>query len=955
MVERAIQSVEGQVRVLKVALEERWKVKVPAASAVIPWLMEYAAYLLNRFEVGHDGKTAYERCKGKAARCSGIEFGEAVLWRKKRVGGALGKLSSMWEDGVFLGVKGKTGEFIIGDEKGVWKTRTVQRKPMEERWQADNARYVQWVPWRVNEEDARMDGERLEVIRVEPRGEERPEREEDFEVVPRRAKIFRTDLERHGYTAGCDGCKAAMLGKTARGHNEKCRKRLEDLLKDEPRMKEANTRANEFISKVMEEEEEEEERKKKMRTGDDTKLEEERRKQARARGEEVEGQRKHMRIEEKRGDKRKSDADAEEAAEDDDGDVVLRGADAVEIEAEEEEGEGDAAGWPEEVIDMKTGARMDPRLVAEARAEEMQYMEDIELYEEVEVEECWAETGKGPVSTKWVDVNKGCEEEPDVRCRLVARDFKPKGEKDRSDLFAATPPLEAKKLLFQLAVNDNARRRGSRRPGIKIMFIDVKKAHLYGVLKPDERAYIELPGEGGKRGKCGRLKRWLYGMRPAAGAWEDEYSEKLIAMGFVKGRAVPTAFFRPSDQVRCVVHGDDFTFTGERGPLEGVAARMKEHYQLKVRGILGDEERDDREIVILNRRLRWTAEGLEYEADRRHVKDILAYFGLTKESKGLDLPVVKDEEEKEAEEEEELGSAEATAFRGVAARANYLASDRLDIQFAVKEVCRHMAKPRAASMARLKRLARYLLKHQRGVLHFRAQPESDDTLVEVYTDSDWAGCRRTRKSTSGGVLLVGGGLLKSWSSTQPTLAMSSGEAEFIAMVKAASEGLGLVALMGDLGWPARLKVWVDSSAAKSMASRVGLGRVRHMEVKLLWLQEAVRKKRLEVGKVRGDLNPADWLTKPHSLPKVKEAMERWGYEVERRSEEKEEEEEKREKEGKVGRRPRWADVEDDDEEEEEKKEDIERGPSRVATGPARRSVGDAMQQQHEEMEAVVGR
>ncbi len=104
--------------------------------------------------------------------------------------------------------------------------------------------------------------------------------------------------------------------------------------------------------------------------------------------------------------------------------------------------------------------------------------------------------------------------------------------------------------------------------------------------------------------------------------------------------------------------------------------------------------------------------------------------------------------------------------------------------------------------------------------------------------------------------------------------MSSGEAEFIAMVKAAPEGLGLVALMGDLGWPARPKVWVDSSAAKSMASRVGLGRVRHMEVKLLRLQEAVRKKRLEVGKVRGDLNPADWLTKPHSLPRVKEAMER---------------------------------------------------------------------------------
>ena len=118
---------------------------MPAASAVIPWLMEYAAHLLNRFEVGHDSKTAYERCKGKRARCAGIEFGEAVLWRRKPVGGALGKLSVMWGDGVFLGVKGKTGEFIIGDSAGVWKTRTVQRKPIGERWNAGSAEMVRWV------------------------------------------------------------------------------------------------------------------------------------------------------------------------------------------------------------------------------------------------------------------------------------------------------------------------------------------------------------------------------------------------------------------------------------------------------------------------------------------------------------------------------------------------------------------------------------------------------------------------------------------------------------------------------------------------------------------------------------------------------------------------------------------------------------------------------------------
>ena len=108
--------------------------------------MEYAAHLLNRFEVGHDGRTAYERCKGKRAMCAGIQFGEGVLWRRKPIGGALGKMSVRWESGIFLGVKGRTGEFIVGDEAGVWKTRTIQRKPAGERWSADNAKFVKWVP-----------------------------------------------------------------------------------------------------------------------------------------------------------------------------------------------------------------------------------------------------------------------------------------------------------------------------------------------------------------------------------------------------------------------------------------------------------------------------------------------------------------------------------------------------------------------------------------------------------------------------------------------------------------------------------------------------------------------------------------------------------------------------------------------------------------------------------------
>jgi len=144
-------------------------------------------------------------------------------------------------------------------------------------------------------------------------------------------------------------------------------------------------------------------------------------------------------------------------------------------------------------LDERTGLMLDEALTKQAETEEVEFMQKIRLYDVVSNSECWDKTGRPPISTKWVRVNKGTQEAPDIRCRLVARDFKPKGEKDRSEIFAAMPPLESKKLLFQQAMTQNALNRLRGEDGLKIMLIDVKKAHLNGFVGEDEFAYIELP------------------------------------------------------------------------------------------------------------------------------------------------------------------------------------------------------------------------------------------------------------------------------------------------------------------------------------------------------------------------------------------------------------------------------------------------------------------------------
>ena len=81
VVERAAQGIEGQIRVVLIALEGKVERQLDPQEAVVTFIPEYAAYVLNRLEVGKDGKTAYERAKGKKATVVGIEFGEKVLWR----------------------------------------------------------------------------------------------------------------------------------------------------------------------------------------------------------------------------------------------------------------------------------------------------------------------------------------------------------------------------------------------------------------------------------------------------------------------------------------------------------------------------------------------------------------------------------------------------------------------------------------------------------------------------------------------------------------------------------------------------------------------------------------------------------------------------------------------------------------------------------------------------------
>ena len=229
-------------------------------------------------------------------------------------------------------------------------------------------------------------------------------------------------------------------------------------------------------------------------------------------------------------------------------------------------------------------------------------------------------------------------------------------------------------------------------------------------------------------------------------------------------------------------------------------------------------------------------------------------------------------------ENEKLTPAGATLYRALSARCNYLAQDRPDISYSAKELCRDFAVPSTTSLKKLTHRVKYLAGCPRLVYKFpwQARPEISDTCV----DTDFAGCRVTRRSTSGGVTFYGAHCVRHWSTTQSTISLSSGEAELNGLCKGAAQANGIRSMAADLGLTWRIRILTDATAAMGMSRRLGIGKIRHLDTSLLWIQAKVRSGDVLLDKIAGSENPADALTKYLAGPQLRAHLARMGLVVE---------------------------------------------------------------------------
>ncbi|GJU22932.1 retrovirus-related pol polyprotein from transposon TNT 1-94 [Tanacetum coccineum] len=298
--------------------------------------------------------------------------------------------------------------------------------------------------------------------------------------------------------------------------------------------------------------------------------------------------------------------------------------------------------------------------------------------------------------------------------------------------------------------------------------MDVKTAFLNGELK--EEVYVSQP-EGfvdqDNPSHVYKLKKALYGLKQAPRAWYDMLSSFLISQQFSKGAVDPTLFTRHAgnDILLVQIYVDDIIFASTNTAMcDEFANQMTNKFKMSMMGQMS---------FFLGLQISQSPRGI-FINQSKYASEIVKKYGLHS-TDSVDTPMI---ENKKLDEDLQGKPVDATLYRGMIGSLMYLTSSRPDLNYVVCLCARYQAKPTEKHLQAVKRIFRYL----NGTINTRLWYSNDiDMLLIAYADANHAGCQDTKRSTSGSAQFLGD-KLDSWSSKkQKSTAISSTEAEYIAL------------------------------------------------------------------------------------------------------------------------------------------------------------------------------
>ena len=316
------------------------------------------------------------------------------------------------------------------------------------------------------------------------------------------------------------------------------------------------------------------------------------------------------------------------------------------------------------------------------------------------------------------------------------------------------------------------------------------------------------------------------------GRFHEHFAAVLTSrLGFTRSVAQPTLFVDLARNVFIAVHVDDLIMVGSSSQLSEVVGEMKQCFTMKVTHPL---PASSTQTYVGARYLRH-GDAIWELPTARYVTGMLNEHGM-QNAKPVVTPAVNGNDDDNESEEASSTHCRQESFLGTATPRHCFCYE--------------------PSGEASKRLLRYLRGTQDLGLKLQVQNRACSTLT-VFTDSDWAGDRPTRKSVSSWVIMLDGFLISAGARTQSVIAQLSCEAEYIAATAATSEAKYILALFLACGQHVNIHLRSDSSGAIGVASRRGLQRLRHLDVRFLWLQAETASKNIRISKVPGPENVAD--------------------------------------------------------------------------------------------------
>ncbi|GJU70700.1 retrovirus-related pol polyprotein from transposon TNT 1-94 [Tanacetum coccineum] len=450
------------------------------------------------------------------------------------------------------------------------------------------------------------------------------------------------------------------------------------------------------------------------------------------------------------------------------------------------------------------------------------------------------------IALKWIYKVK-LDEYGDVlknKARLVAKGYRQEEGIYFGESFAPVARIEAIRIFIANAATKN----------MIIYQMDVKTAFLNGDLQ--EEVFVSQP-EGFKDQDnpthVYRLKKALYGLKQAPRAWYDTLSKFLLANNFFKGVVDPTLFTRKSGKhiLLVQIYVDDIIFAStDHNACNTFSKEMSSKFQMSMMGQMS---------FFLGLQVSQSPGGI-FINQAKYALETLKKYGMDL-SDPVDTPMV----DRLKLDEDLMGiPVDQTRFRGMVGSLMYLTASRPDLVFAVCMCARYQAKPTKKHFEAIKRVFRYL----KGTINMGLWYPKDNAMsLTAYADADHAGCQDSRRSTSGSAQFLGDRLV-SWSSKkQRSTAISTTEAEYIAMSGCCAQILWMRSQLKDYGFDFnKIPLYCDNKSAIALCcNNVQHSRSKHIDIRHHFIREQVENRVVELYFVETNYQLADILTK--ALPR----------------------------------------------------------------------------------------